>query len=355
MFYIVFQHTLGQGGVLSASTTLNYNILYFFEIISFCAVDCFALISGYVGYREDDKNLKLSRYLNLWLQVVFYGVLFVVLFKIIMPDKVMVSDYIKALLPATFGPYWYFRAYTGLFFITPLINTLVQKADDKVLKKFVLISILVFSFYSCLKDTFVLQVGYSFAWITILYFIGAVMKKTGLFINPSCKHKLLLILFFAFIGELWSIIVGGISMSVSGGDAIGDTLVKYVSPTILGIAILHIVLVVNLKLPRWLEKFVKYTAPGAFSVYIINNHSCVWRLFMEDRFIYLGKASVFIALFEIVGFSLLFVSGSVALDFLRRKLFEKIHVNKLVGQVDRLISGFFKKAYSFCLKEELIR
>lgn len=176
MFYIVFQHTIGQGGILSASTSLNYYVLYFFDIIAFCAVDCFALISGYVGYRENDKNLKLSRYLNIWLQVVFYGVLILIIFKLIMPDKVAMTEFIKVLFPATFGPYWYFKAYTGLFFITPLINMLVQKTDDKVLKKFVMISILVFSFYSCLKDTFHLRVGYSFAWITILYFIGAVMK-----------------------------------------------------------------------------------------------------------------------------------------------------------------------------------
>lgn len=164
---------------------------------------------------------------------------------------------------------------------------------------------------------------------------------------------MLVIFLLALIGELWSVIVGGISTSMVGEDAIGDTLIKYVSPTILGIAILHIGLFVNLKLPHWLEQIVKYTAPGAFSVYIINNHRCVWHLFMKDRFLYLGESTVFIALFEVVGFSLLFVCGSVVLDYIRRKLFERLHVNKFVDFMDRLIQRIFKKLYYLCFNESL--
>ena len=74
MYMIVILHVLGQGGILDAVRrgTGQYSVAWFMEIASYCAVNCYALISGYVGVKT---KFRMSNILYLWLQVVFYGLL----------------------------------------------------------------------------------------------------------------------------------------------------------------------------------------------------------------------------------------------------------------------------------------
>ena len=80
MFFVVVLHCYGQGGILSTVVvdSQQYKIAWFIEIVAYCAVDIFALISGYVSYTEKEKRINYSKYLNLWFQVVFYGLLMIV-------------------------------------------------------------------------------------------------------------------------------------------------------------------------------------------------------------------------------------------------------------------------------------
>lgn len=57
MFMVSVLHVLGQGSVLSASgkIPLNYAFAWFLEISAYCAVNCYALISGYVGVKSRFK------------------------------------------------------------------------------------------------------------------------------------------------------------------------------------------------------------------------------------------------------------------------------------------------------------
>lgn len=54
MWYVITLHTLGHGGVLDNLPigTIRYASDWILETIAYYAVDCFAIISGYVGYRE---------------------------------------------------------------------------------------------------------------------------------------------------------------------------------------------------------------------------------------------------------------------------------------------------------------
>ena len=50
MYMVAVLHTLGQGGILGSfkQGDLSFSIAWFLETAAFGAVDCFALISGYV-------------------------------------------------------------------------------------------------------------------------------------------------------------------------------------------------------------------------------------------------------------------------------------------------------------------
>ena len=115
MFCIVILHCLGQGGILKNAVinSNQYKFAWFMEIFAYCAVDIFALISGYVSYSKEEKRTKYSNYLNIWLQVVFYGLLVTGIFNIIKPELIHKRDYLLVLFPVTNGLYWYVSAYTG--------------------------------------------------------------------------------------------------------------------------------------------------------------------------------------------------------------------------------------------------
>ena len=70
-------HILKKGGVITASegNLAAYSTVWLLEAAAYCAVNCYALISGYVGYSDRPKPLRLARCIELWLQVVFYSVI----------------------------------------------------------------------------------------------------------------------------------------------------------------------------------------------------------------------------------------------------------------------------------------
>ena len=57
MFLVCILHVLGHGGILNNTTenTVNYNVAWIMNISAYCAVNCYALISGYVGIKSKFK------------------------------------------------------------------------------------------------------------------------------------------------------------------------------------------------------------------------------------------------------------------------------------------------------------
>lgn len=81
MFMIVLLHILGAGGMLGATSYhVSFNrILWLIEIACYCAVNCYAIVSGYVGYKQ---KFKFTNIIVLWLQVFFYTFLINLVFWI---------------------------------------------------------------------------------------------------------------------------------------------------------------------------------------------------------------------------------------------------------------------------------
>ena len=71
MQMIVVLHVLGQGGILSRLPVFSarYEAVWLLETACFCAVNCFALATGYL---MAESHFRYSRLLELWLQVAFY-------------------------------------------------------------------------------------------------------------------------------------------------------------------------------------------------------------------------------------------------------------------------------------------
>ena len=102
MFFIVILHVLGRGGILNNCELFspNYFLAWLLEILAFCSVNCYGMISGYVGV---NSNFKYSNIIKLWLQVLFYTLIITSIFMIFIPEVRMISNVIKAMFPVLFN------------------------------------------------------------------------------------------------------------------------------------------------------------------------------------------------------------------------------------------------------------
>ena len=99
MFLVPILHILGNGGVLANTPWMSSQYLagWLLETVALCAVDCFALISGYVG---STAKFRWSRVGNLWLGIVFYTLLLTALFAVWMPEVVSKRTWFGAIFPS---------------------------------------------------------------------------------------------------------------------------------------------------------------------------------------------------------------------------------------------------------------
>ena len=95
MYMVVILHILGNGGVLTnlELLSLNYYSAWFLEISCYCAVNCYALITGYVMV---DSKFSYKKILNLWLDVLFLRLFFTIVMNFIFPTLVGKMDFIKS-------------------------------------------------------------------------------------------------------------------------------------------------------------------------------------------------------------------------------------------------------------------
>lgn len=347
MFFVLLLHSLGQGGILKniAVNSVQYKACWFIEIFAYCAVDIFALISGYVSYNKEEKKTKYSNYLNIWLQVVFYGLLVTGLFKFIKPEFVKNEDFYKVLLPVTNGLYWYFTAYTGLFAIMPFLNKGIAKCNEKTLKKLFVVIILVFSFWDIIGNRFVLLNGYSFIWIALLYIIGAIIRKCEIGKNMKIYHALVGIVLFSVIAYLYKIY--GIEKNILNIKIDRNLLVSYTSPMVLGSAILYIIAFSKMKFNETLKKVIGFFAPATFSIYILNNHAMIWNHVMKNLFVKLANQSVGKIFIFVFGFSLIFVIGAMLIDKIRIYLFKICRIRKITCKVEEILNKIITKISNF--------
>ena len=182
MFLVPILHLLGDGGVLANTQWMSGQYLsgWLLEAAALCAVDCFALISGYVGYTA---KFRWSRVANLWLSIVFYTLGITALFALVVPGSVNGKTWFAAFFPVISSQYWFITAYVGMFFFIPLMNLALERAGKRILTEVLVAVMVVFSFLPCLftmllqESPFGLHRGYSLVWLAILYLLGGYLRK----------------------------------------------------------------------------------------------------------------------------------------------------------------------------------
>lgn len=282
MYMVAVLHTLGQGGILSSfqQGTLEYNIAWFLETSAYGAVDCFALISGYVGWHS---HFSYRKGLRIWLQTFFYTIGITILFAIFMPETVAKEQWLGAFFPIMQKQYWYMTAYAGLFVLIPILNRAIAELSKKELLRICLAIFVVFSLLPTVFNVtvFGLGGGYSAIWLMLLYILGGFWGRVNDPIKESHRLEifsisipilsipmayLLAILIYLFCTAIsFYLKLSGFSQYIS-----------YTSPTILLGSCSLFFLFSSLKCGKISKRFASFLAPSALSVYLIHVNPLVW-------------------------------------------------------------------------------
>lgn len=337
MLMIITLHILGFGGGLSAFSkmTIGYEIAWFIEIASYCAVNCYALISGYVGC---DSKYKYSNIAYIWLQVAFYAVLISAIAAKLSPE-IGIKDILPGFLPVSNKYYWYFTSYFCMFFFIPLLNKVINDFNQKQLKVLGIIIISLFSVVATFakKDLFLTSEGYSVIWLGLLYLLGGIIKKCNILYSIKSYVAILMYLLSVIITWLEKYIVDCHNLSVADTEKWQCVLINYTSPTILFAAIMLLVGFSKLKTGKVASKIISIFAPFSFAVYIIHEHKYVRNFVIRNRFSHFDN--VVSMVLTVVGSAIAIYLICALIDFIREKLFKLLRIRKILIKIEEKFVG----------------
>ncbi len=337
MFMVLFLHILGNGGILFEVDVLSAHgiVAWFFEMATFSAINCYGIISGYVGV---NSRYKYTNLVLLWLQVASYSVLITLIYHLRYPAMVPGANVLKAFFPICNAQYWYVTAYAGMFLLMPLLSSGAKNLSKKQFKLtlialFVALSVLPSVFN---RDIFATLWGYSTLWLSFLYLLGAYIKLHGFFKN-SVKVSLAIYGICTLIS--WAVKLWEEHISTEGkyADLASGFIAQYTSPTMLLSGLALFVVFANISVPKGLTKAIGVISPCAFGVYIIHAHPLLWDRLITYRYAhYITYNPVVMVLLVFLTALAMFAVFSLV-DFIRLKIFNALRIKQLLLKIEEKI------------------
>lgn len=337
MFLVVTLHVLGRGGVLSNASGSQYAVSWLIEIGAYCAVNCYALISGYVCYREQKHPIRYSTYLSFWVPVVFYSFGITLIGYFINPSGVGITDIIKSAIPVTSSQYWYVSAYTGLFFLIPWLNKSIQSLDQKSFNQLILVLFLVFSCFAtpanAISDVFQLTGGYSVIWLVLMYLVGAWLKKNE--ITTKLSSIIWISIALACVLFTWGFKIFA--------PYFNSVLIGYTSPTVVLVAISLVSIFSRLRLPSHLVYTIRLFSPAAFGVYLIHTQWFIWDNCIRDTFSWIATIQPYLIPIVVCMCSFGIFVSCLLVERLRLTLFSVLKINSLIEKIQGYVDHMSKR------------
>jgi surface polysaccharide O-acyltransferase-like enzyme len=326
MFLIVMVHVIEHNNLTEIFRGGVNGIILCIEIICYCAVDCYALISGYVGYAAK-PSAQREKIFERWLQCIFYNFGITVIF-ILLNQIDSKGEIVKSLFPVSTETYWYFTAYFILYFFEPLIVQYIESLDFASFRKLFKLVLLIFCCYGSLvgvsSDPIHLVWGYSFIWLFVLYIIGAGVNKFNLFDNFS-KKKLMIGIATCYLFNVVSKFTIQYVSTVLLGRKFGDMLfIEYISPTTLLISIMLLALFRKIYLRGFLLRMVKILAPTTLGVYFFHEQKYIKQFLNKKIVIFISEIPTATVPFALMlSVTLIFLVGALV-DIFRSVLFKMV-------------------------------
>ncbi len=333
MFMVVVLHTLGQGGVieLASLSGASYWTAWTLETASYCAVNVFAIISGYVGWKSKPKLSKLA---GLWFQTMFWCSIILLIYMYTNLDVVnreeIYQKTLKAFLPVSANSYWYITSYFGLCLLMPILNCAIENMPEKYLRYTVTAIFLMFSVNPIVlaSDAFKTSAGYSTIWLVVLYIFGGYFSKYNFFRSYGKKTYTLLYISSVLLTVLSKFIF---KKMTSLNDSF---LISYTSPTIVICSVALVGLFSGLKINKSMQTFIKIFSPCSLGVYIIHVNPIIWTNIINDMTAWVNTENCLIMTMQISGTALSVFFICLILEFIRLIIFRALKISKSLEKID---------------------
>ncbi len=347
MVLIVTLHLFNRGGIAAALGTGTAKDLATLPLRAACmaSVDLYGMISGYVMLHG---RFRLSRYLQLWLQVWGISLAECLVCTALAPGSVPEDIWLRSLLPVTMGAFWYFSAYSVVFFLSPLLNRgILALSRRQAVGLFWGISCLLIpgAFLGVLfhGDTFHLASGYSAVWLTLLYLLGGLLRRTGLLCRCSGRS---LAGFALLCVLLVSCGVGyGHLQPNDSNETWMPALWGYTSPLQVWFSLCVLELFSRLR-PKGLSAgLIRWAAPRTFGVYILHVHYGIWQL-LQNAFTAFAGISVPLLPLAVCGAAVGIFAVLAGVDALRDRICQLIGIKKYTVAAEREAVSVFDRLYT---------
>lgn len=337
MFQIVVLHSFTFGAIMGVQPfNIYYETGFLMEALVYSSVNCFALISGYVGAIS---KFKYRRIVKLLLQAVFYCLLITVVFTYIKPlltgaqPSLTKESLIAALMPVKNNTYWYLTAYFATFFVAPFINEATRNITPGRAYAFILgiIFIAIAYPYFMKRSFFELALGYSATWIIIMYAVGGALSKTG--IEKKVKNKYIFLALHIVMSVMaWGAkYISEYKSMKNGGFVTDGVYLQYTSIFIFLSAIFLVLFFVNVKVNNdKCKKVIQVLSPAAFGVYLIHVHPLFLQLPFWGRLTSLCQKPVIVMVLGVLLNAAAVFTICIIIELLRIRLFRLIGIDRIV-------------------------
>lgn len=349
MFMVVVLHVNGIGGVLRNPANQPLSPLWFassvINILCVIAVNCFALITGFVNV---EKKFKIKNLISLWLQAFFISVVAFLIKVGLKEETFSITLLLKSMLPVIFNEWWYFTAYFLLFFFIPILNSAMEKYSKVCMGALIIVLGVAFCGLGYISpyDVFGLIDGYSFLWLAYLYLIGAYIKKYNLKIKVKGKPiksgcyllGCLLASFLHFaINMVYSYLSGWTKVPVQS---------NYLFVLNVLSAVLLLLYFVNINVKS--SKALSFFSSTTFGVYLI--HMAIG---VTDKFAFLLNYHWIVTVIGVFACAIALYLGCTFLEYLRQLLFKACKIPQLTQKMqDGLLSVYEKIKAKYDLEED---
>lgn len=342
MFMVVVLHVNKYANLLGNYNADSYVFVWFSEAFAICAVNVYAIISGYVLF---NSKFKLKRLLQLYIEVLFFRLISYVLMATVYDNFYGFTDLIKGLifvLPLQGTYFWYFKAYFLLYLIFPILNIAVKNMTKG---QFILL-FTVLAVFVCIVTQYGygwgFEEGYSFIWLVAMYFIGAYFKKFGLLKISALKGFLIycglsiLILAWKTLNDL---VLPPIKINTVKEafdfkyDPIAYTSIFVVLQAVF---LFNSFAKIQIKSGFW-QKAVLFVSPLTFGVYSV--HCTDFVKVLLGKFDFIINSSVLLIIPLTIGCALAVFIGCAVIEWIKQQIFKYAKIDKLTFKVGDFIQN----------------
>lgn len=342
MFMVVVLHILGVGGITknTAFCSPSFLLAYTMEAAVICCVNCYGLISGYVGI---NARYRYTNLVLLWLQVALYSIAETAILYFVGDCGIDGRSLLRSAFPVSYHHYWYFSAYTALFFFMPLLNLMVSRLNRKQAKVLCIGSFLLFCVLPTAMNTdcFTLGGGYTVLWLMILYIIGGCIRRFD-FLQKVRKTTLGLVFVSCVLTSVGFLLLMRTRwLPILEDFFVPTSLIIYTSPTIFLCALCLLLLFARMRQPAApVAKVIGWISPAAFGVYLIHCHPDMLKfLFEPDRFRFLADLHPLLMAGGTLGIGVVIFTACALIDRVRFWAFRKLKLKERLLKLEERYIG----------------